>query len=90
MSEQAHLFAAVGDLAGMFRVVGDRKVRRQDQMESGKAAEEYAELGRQMADLEGGSKRITRELRQSGYRMATLLGVVVLVLSLWFSFDSGL
>ena len=90
MSEQAHLYAAVGDLVGMFGVVGDRKVRRQDQQESGKAAAEYAELGRELTALESGSTRITRELRQSGYKMATIFGAVVLVFSLWFTFDIGL
>jgi len=90
LSEQARLYSAVGDLSGMFRVVGDRKLRRQDSEECRLAAAEYAELSKQMKALESGSKNITRELRVSGYKAATVMGALVLAVSLWFSVSTGL
>ena len=90
LSEQARLHAAVGDLSGMFKVVGDRKMRRLDEMERQQAAAEYSELNKQLKALESGTKRITKETRATGYKAATILGSVVLAFSLWFAMAAGL
>jgi hypothetical protein len=90
LSEQVRLYAAVGDLSGMFKVVGNRQVRRLDESECRQAAAEYAELNKQLEALESGSKRITKELRRSGYKAATVLGALILAVSFWFSIETGL
>ena len=90
LSEQARLHASVGDLSGMFKVVGNRKMRRLDESECRQGAAEYAELNKQLKDLESGSRRITNELKLSGYKAATILGALVLAASLWFSIETGL
>jgi hypothetical protein len=90
MLEQARLHAAVGDMTGMFRVVGDRKVRLQDNAECQGAAAEYAELGKQLEALDSGSKRITWEMKTFGYKMATIFGGFILACSVWFSIEQGL
>jgi hypothetical protein len=90
LAEQARLHSAVGDLSRMYKVVGDPRVRQQDREECLKAANEYAELGKQLKDLDNGSRRMTSDLRNSGYKMATMLGAAVFACSVWFTMSVGL
>ena len=90
LKSEAKMAASLGDMVGMFRVLGSPQSRAEDLQGLKVAQKEYAGLSDRLARLEEGGDVRNPETRDQGYVVAKYIGIGAVVLSLWFIFAIGL
>ena len=89
LKKEAQAMSSVGDITGMFKVLGSLHTRAEDRIEHREAMREYAELEAKLARIEDGGNVKSTETRALGRRISTILGFMALVASLWFTYAVG-
>jgi len=89
LKKEAKVMSAGGDLTGMFKVLGSTHSRAEDRIEHREAMKEYAELEAKLNQIEEGGNVKSAETRAAGYRIATVMGIMALVASFWFTITVG-